>query len=165
MSLSDRRNVLFAGAAFLMASACNFSPVYGPNAAGSKLEGRIYIAEPNTKNEYFVVRQLETRLGRADPAPMTLKFTVTESAASLGTTSTGSTTRVQWRGVLIYQLNNSETGTSIANGSITNFTGYSATSNTAATLASERAARERLMIILADQLIDRLHVIDPKLLP
>jgi LPS-assembly lipoprotein len=68
-------------------------------------------------------------------------------------------------GVLYYSLNNTETNEVISTGSLTNFTGYSATGNTVASLAAERAAIERLMIILADQLIDRLHLIAPERLP
>lgn len=164
MSLSDRRTFLIAGSAVLL-SACSFTPVYGPNAAGTKLEGRIFVKAPNTKEEYIVTRRLETRLGRSDPAPLTLSFSVTNTASGLGTTATGSTTRIHRYGQLNYKLQNSATGATIDAGKIDNFSGYSATTNTAATLAAERAAVERLMIILADQLIDRLHLIDPALLP
>ncbi|MGH1576897.1 LPS assembly lipoprotein LptE [Planktotalea sp.] len=164
MSLSNRRHFLLAGGA-LMAGACGFTPVYAPNGAASKLEGRVHITAPKTKNKYLVTRRLETRLGRSDPAPMTLSFSVSEGATSLGTTATGSTTRKHRTGTLNYTLKNAETGSTIDKGKVTNFTGYSLTSNTAATLASERAASERLMVILADQLIDRLHLIDPALLP
>lgn len=165
MSLYNRRSFLIAGAALFLGSACNFSPVYAPGSASSKLADRIAIKDPKTKDEYNIVRHLESRLGRADPAPMTLSFSVSKGSAGLGTTATGSTTRIQQVGTLNYSLKNASSGATIASGSVRNFTGYSATSNTAATLASERAASERLMIILADQLIDRLHAIDPELLP
>lgn len=165
MSLSNRRKILIAGAALLLVAACNFSPVYGPDAAGSKLEGRIFITAPVSRDQYAFVRQLETRLGRADPAPMTLSYSMSGSTTSLGTTATGSTTRLHRYGTLSYALKNTDSGETITSGSFTNFTGYSATSNTAATLASERAASERLMIILADQLVDRLNLTDPALLP
>lgn len=164
MSLSNRRKFLFA-AAVLCVGACNFTPVYGPGAAGSQLEGQIFITEPSTKNEYFVTRQLETRLGRSDPAPMSLSFSVSNGSSSLGRTATGSTTRLHRIGRLNYALKNTDTGAPIASGKVENFTGYSATGNTAATLAAERAASERLMILLANQLIDQLHLIDPALLP
>ena len=165
MSLYNRRSFLIAGAALLLGSACNFTPVYAPGSASSKLADRIAIKDPKTKDEYNIVRHLESRLGRAAPAPMTLSFSVSNSSSSLGRTATGSTTRLHRVGTLTYSLKDSTSGKTITNGSIKNFTGYSATSNTAATLASERAASERLMIILADQLIDRLHAIDPELLP
>lgn len=164
MSYFKRRHLLIAGASLLV-SACNFTPIYGPEGAGSQIENRILIKAPTTKDAYFVTRRLETRLGRADPAPMTLSFSVSNSSAGLGTTATGSTTRVQRVGSLSYTLKNSATGKNIAKGSVSNFTGYSATGNTAATLAAERAAIERLMNILADQLVDRLLLLDPATLP
>lgn len=164
MSYFKRRHLLIAGASLLV-SACNFTPVYGPEGAGSQIENRILIKAPTTKDAYFVTRRLETRLGRADLAPMTLSFSVSNSSAGLGTTATGSTTRVQRVGSLSYTLKNSATGKNIAKGSVSNFTGYSATGNTAATLAAERAAIERLMNILADQLVDRLLLLDPATLP
>jgi LPS-assembly lipoprotein len=143
MSYFNRRHLLIAGASLLV-SACNFTPIYGPEGAGSQIENRILIKAPTTKDAYFVTRRLETRLGRA---------------------ATGSTTRVQRVGSLSYTLKNSATGKNIAKGSVSNFTGYSATGNTAATLAAERAAIERLMNILADQLVDRLLLLDPATLP
>lgn len=164
MSLSDRRNFLLTGGALLL-GACSLTPVYGPNGAGNKLADRVFIDEPKSKDAYVVTRRLETRLGRADPAPMRLSFSVSNSSSSLGRTATGSTTRLHRYGTLNYKLRDTATGSTIDSGKITNFTGYSATGNTAASLASERAASERLMTILADQLIDRLHLIDPALLP
>ncbi len=164
MSYFNRRHLIFAGGALLL-GACNFTPVYAPEGSGSKLEGRIFITAPKAKDTYMLTRRLETRLGRADPAPMTLSFTVSHGLAGLGTTATGSTTRLHRTGTLSYTLNNSETKQKIDSGSISNFVGYSVTGNTATSLAAERASEERLMNVLADQLVDRLLLIDPKLLP
>jgi LPS-assembly lipoprotein len=44
----------------------------------------------------------------------------------------------------------------VISGSVDNFTSYSATGTTVATLAAERDAQERLMIQLADQIFVRL---------
>ncbi|WP_293448903.1 LPS assembly lipoprotein LptE [Planktotalea sp.] len=164
MLLSNRRKLML-GAVVLFTSACKFTPVYGPDAAGSKLDGRISVSAPSTREQYLLTRRLETRLGRSDPAPMTLTYSVSHSASGLGTTATGSTTRLHRVGALSYSLKNTSTGEMIDKGRLTNFTGYSATGNTAASLAAESAAIERLMYILADQLVDRLHLIDPALLP
>jgi LPS-assembly lipoprotein len=165
MLLFRRRGFLTCLSALALIGGCGFTPVYAPGGAGSKLEDRIPIEAPTTKDQYLVTRRLETRLGRAEPAPMTLNFSVSNSAAGLGTTATGSTTRLHRNGTLNYTLTNTASGAKIDSGSLTNFAGYSATGNTAATLAAERAAIERLMNILADQLVDRLHLIDPALLP
>jgi LPS-assembly lipoprotein len=48
----------------------------------------------------------------------------------------------------------------VTSGSVDNFTGYSATGTTVATLAAERDAQERLMTILADQIVTRLLTLD-----
>jgi len=165
MSYFNLRNLLVACVAGSLLGACNFTPVYAPTETGSKIEGKIHVAEPKTKEQYLVTRRLETRLGRSDPAPMTLTYSVSHGASGLGTTATGSTTRLHRIGTLSYSLKASGSGSLIDSGSIRNFTGYSATGNTAATLAAERDSIERLMIILADQLIDRLHLIDSALIP
>lgn len=166
MWLFKRRQGFLAIAALLAATACNFTPVYAPNASGSKLNGQVRVAEPSTQETYLVTRRLETRLGAGpESAPMALSFSVSHSVAGLGATATGGTTRYHRVGTLSYQLKHADTGTKIASGSVKNFTGYSATGNTAATLAAERDSIERLMTILADELIERLYLIDPDLLP
>lgn len=164
MSYFNRRLFLTAFAGTLLA-ACNFTPVYGPEGSGSKIENRIFITEPSAKDTYIVTRHLETRLGRADPAPMTLSFAVSHGLAGLGTTATGAVTRLHRTGSLTYTLTNSETSQEIDSGSLSNFVGYSVTGNTATSLAAERSSEERLMNVLADQLVDRLFLIDPALLP
>ena len=58
-----------------------------------------------------------------------------------------------------YILSRSDTGEEIARGRVENFTGYSATGTTVATLAAETDARERLMRILAEMLVTRLYTI------
>ena len=165
MSYFNRRRVLLAGGIAALLSGCNFTPVYGPEGTGSKIEDRIFIKEPTTKDLYLVTSRLETRLGRADPAPMTLSFSVSHSTSGLGTTATGSTTRLHRSGTLSYSLTNTLTEQKIDSGTISNFVGYSVTGNTATSLAAERASEERLMNVLADQLVDRLFLLDPKLLP
>jgi LPS-assembly lipoprotein len=164
MSYFNKRHFLLAGAAFLV-SACNFTPAYGPDGAGSKLEGRIFIEAPSNKDTYLLTRRLETRLGRADSAPMTLSVSVSHRLDGLGATATGSSTRQHRKGTLRYTLSNSKTEKKIDSGKISNFVGYSVTGNTATSLAAERASEERLMNVLADQLVDRLLLIDPKRLP
>ena len=165
MSYFNRRHLLLAGPAMLLASACNFTPVYAPDGAGSKLEGQIFITAPEAKDTYLLTRRLETRLGRANPAPMTLSVIVSHGLAGLGTTATGAATRLHRHGTLRYTLKNSATKANIDSGSFSNFVGYSVPGNTATSLAAERTSEERLMNVLADQLVDRLHLIDPKLLP
>lgn len=170
MWLSDRRRFLTLGAglgASALLAGCNFTPVYAPGAASSKLENRIFIPEPTTQDLYQAVQRFEQKLGRAsaETAPMKLTLRISKSRKSLGRTATGSTTRFHWNGILTFNLTNTETGEQLDTGQIRRFTAYSATGNIAATLAAERDATRRLMIIMTDALIDRILLIDPALLP
>lgn len=166
MSLSNRRSFLLGFGTLAALPACGFSPVYGPEGSGNKLQGRVRISAPDTKDEYQIVRHFETRMGRASGnAPMTLSVTVTKSKTSLGRTTSGSATRFHLEGQMRYSLKNAANGATINAGTFKSFTGYSATGNTAATLAAERDAEARLMIVLTDRMIDQLILIDPQLLP
>ena len=62
MSLYSRRILL---ALPLALAACGFTPVYGPDGAGSKLRGQVLVQEPSTQAGYLLTRHLETRLGRS----------------------------------------------------------------------------------------------------
>ncbi len=161
--LTRRAALLGLGATSL--AACNFTPVYGTGSAASKLQNRVRIKEPTSSETFLITRHLESKIGRGDPAPMFLSVRVTHSASSLGKTATGSSTRRQRRGRLRYTLSNVETGEAITNGSIQRLVGYSTRGNTAASLANERDSIERLMIFLADELLDRLLLLDADELP
>jgi LPS-assembly lipoprotein len=55
-----------------------------------------------------------------------------------------------------YQLKDTDTEATLFTGSARQFTGYSTTGTTAATISSERDARARLSVILADQIVAQL---------
>ena len=63
-----------------------------------------------------------------------------------------STTRVQIFGEATFALRQLDDNAVVLSGKTKNFTGYSTTGVTTSELASKRDARERLMIILADQI-------------
>ena len=159
MSSYNRRAVLLGLSASI--AGCGFTPVYGPDTAASTLSGRIFIEEPTTRAGHLVTQHIEARLGRSDPAPYKLTLSVRQGTGGLGTTATGGTTRYHRTGYASYTLTNSTTGAMITSGTVQNFTGYSATGNTAATLAAERDSIDRLMKMLAEQIIDKLTLIDP----
>lgn len=167
MSLSERRKFLALSGAALALGGCNFTPAYAPGNAAQKLDRRIYIPEPTSEDLYQAVQQFEKRLGRApeSSAAMQLTFSVRKGGGGLGATATGSTTRYHWTGSLNFTLKDAASGSVLDAGSIRRFTAYSATGNIAATLAAERAATRRLMVILADALADRLLQLDPATLP
>ncbi|MEY8828629.1 LPS assembly lipoprotein LptE [Sedimentitalea sp. XS_ASV28] len=154
MSLFDRRSLLLMPLAL---AACGFEPVYGPGGGGKALYGKVRVDAPDGVNTYYLVRRLEEQLGRAaDPVyrlAMVLEITIQGQAI----TASGDITYYSVVGSINYDLIEIGSGRSVETGSVTNFTGYSATGNTAETLAAQRDARERLMVILADQVTRQLN--------
>ena len=63
-------------------------------------------------------------------------------------------------GIADYSLVNQTTGQVVTSGRVNNFAGSSASGTTVATLAAERDARQRLMVLLADQIFARLVTSD-----
>ncbi|TDK46217.1 LPS assembly lipoprotein LptE [Antarcticimicrobium luteum] len=154
MSSFDRRSLLILPLAL---AACGFTPVYGPGGNGSALRGLVLVQEPDSPDEYILVRRLEDSLGRAQAPAYDLSYTLATETEGQAVTATNETTRYSLVGRLDYVLTARDGGTVVASGQVSNFTGYSATGTTVETLAGERDARERLMAILADQLVTRLY--------
>ncbi len=154
MSSFDRRTLLTLPLAL---AACGFTPVYGPGGTGTALRGRVLVQEPDAPDDYILVRTLEDRLGRAAAPAYDLGYTLTTQTEGQAVTATGETTRYSLVGQADYTLTDRRSGTVVASGRVQNFTGYSATGSTVETLAGERDARERLMTILADQIVTRLY--------
>jgi LPS-assembly lipoprotein len=156
MSSLDRRSLLILPLAAL--AACGFTPVYGPGGVGTALRNRVRVQDPDSPDEYMLVRTLEDRLGRADAAArydLGFKLKTRDEGQSL--TITNETTRYSLVGQVDYTLTARDTGQIVASGQVENFTGYSATGSTVETLAGERDAAKRLMTILADQIVTRLY--------
>lgn len=151
MWLSNRRTFLLAG---LATGACGFTPVYGPGGAGARLQSSIALPAPSTDRAFEFNRRFEARMGRGRRFDMELSLS--SKKAGFGSTSTGSTTRYRLDGEAAYILRDAVTKVVLAEGKTTAFTGYSTTGSTVATLSAERDAYERLMVILADQVIDDL---------
>lgn len=153
MSLPDRRFLLLAPLAF---AACGFSPVYGPDGSGTALQNRVQVAAPGNRDTYLLVQRLEERLGRGTNPAYKLDLTLRTSTAGLGIGADSTTNRFNLIGVAGYVLRDLATGREVSSGVVNSFTGYSASGTTVETLAAERDARERLMVILADQITTRL---------
>ncbi|OWU86135.1 hypothetical protein ATO6_04570 [Oceanicola sp. 22II-s10i] len=152
----DRRQFLSL-AALAGLSACGFSPVYGPGGAANRLTGRIRPADPVTADEYVLVRELETRLGRAAAsAPMSLAYTTSITEERMAITTDNITTRFNVIGSVEFDVVDTATGGTLTSHKVQSFTSYSATGSTVATQAARRDAHERLMVILTDLIVARL---------
>lgn len=162
MWLSDRR--VFLAGALAALGACGFQPVYGPGGAGGSLLSQITVAAPQTPEAYLFTRRFEGRAGRGGPSPRyRLTVGLSTDQTGSGAISSGSTTRIRVDGTARYALLDSATDVVLLEDSTEAFTGYSTTGSTVSTLASERDALERLMVILADRVIDALILAEPDL--
>ena len=157
MSLLDRRTVLLMP---LAVAACGFQPVYGPAGAGTALRDRVRVDDPDDNDGYVLTREIETALGRSTTPAYGLALTVATTEDGLAIDSEGDIDRYNILGTVAYALRDLATGRIITSGQVENFTGYSATGTTVATLASRQDAQERLMVLLAQQVVTRLYAAD-----
>lgn len=152
---------IFAALALTLTfAACGFEPVYGPGGTGTKLQNRVLVDTPIDREGFLLVRQLEERLGRAgDPAyRLAIELTVREEDRAID--PDGDIRRFHVIGEAEYALSDAETGAVLLSDDVGNFVGYSATGTTVATLAAQRDATERLMTILADEIVLQLQASD-----
>ncbi|MEX0303651.1 MAG: LPS assembly lipoprotein LptE [Leisingera sp.] len=156
MSLLNSKALLLALP--LLAAACGFTPVHAPGGTGAALYGRIEVQAPGEiktasgTDAYFLVQSLEQRLGRGGNTAYSLDLTLSTQEEGQAITADNEITRYSVIGTAGYSLTRLSDGKIASSGSVQNFTGYSATGSTVETLAGERDARERLMVILADQI-------------
>ncbi|WP_164660784.1 LPS assembly lipoprotein LptE [Tropicibacter sp. Alg240-R139] len=143
----------------LALAACGFQPVYGTGGTASALRGKVEVSAPDNVESYWLVQNLEERLGRSASSTPDYSLVVGVATVEQGQAITASNeiTRYSIIGAADYTLTDSASGQIVASGEVDNFTGYSATGSTVETLASERDARHRLMNILADQITTQLY--------
>lgn len=137
-------------------TACGFTPAYGPQGGAARLTGQVVLSAPDDRMGYLLGQRIEERLGYAETGRYALDVSQTTTRSGLGTGADGRTTRYQLIGTARYTLRDGAGGPVLATGAVDDFTGYSATGSTVATLAAVRDAERRLMVILADKVVDRL---------
>lgn len=161
MSSFDRRHFLTLSA--LTLAGCGFTPAYGPGGGGARLDNAVEIEAPDTRSAYQLTRHLEDRLGRATDPRYGLNYAITLSDAPIAISRDNVTLRYNVLGEITYALRELDTGQILTSGKVDNFTSYSTSGTTVATQSAEKDARERLMIILGDQMIARLIAAAPSL--
>lgn len=155
MWLSKRRDFLAILSAAAL-SGCGFTPAYAPGGAAENLLGQVEPTAPTTRDEQHFTRQIEARLGRADAPRYRLGYTLSIEEERMAITSSNITTRFNLIGQADYALHDADTGQTLTQGKVSQFTGYSASGTTVATLAAERQAHERLAQILANLIVTKL---------
>ena len=140
----------------LLAAGCGFTPVYGPGGAGTRLHGQVRVADPQTADDYAFLRRMTERLGPAETGRYDLAYTLRVAVLPQAITPDEVTTRFSLNGTATYRLTDSATGATVAQGEVSNFTSHSTVGTVIATNAAEQDARNRLALMLADQVVTRL---------
>ena len=109
--------------------------------------------EPVDTTGFALVRALEARLGLPEAPVYAMSADIRISDEAVGILPDQTITRYNILGQVDYRLTGIGDGTPITSGRVSNFTSYSATSTTVATTAAALDARNRLMRILADQIV------------
>ncbi len=148
---SFKRRALLLGLTAL--AGCGFTPVYGPGGQADGLRGRIAIAAPADEEGYALVERLEERLGLPHSADLDLTAQIYIAEEALGFLPDGSISRYNVSGRVDWRLTRVSDGTEVLSGSERSFTSYAATSTTVATITARRDARRRLMVIIADRIL------------
>lgn len=155
MLSSDRRLFCLGLAAAL--GGCGFRPVYGPGGSAGALQNTVQVDAPLERDAYLLTRELEDRLGRATDPRYGLSYGIITRSEAIAISANNITTRYNILGEVTFALREIASGKVLTSGKITNFTGYSASGSTVATQAAERDARERLMVMLAGQIIRQIE--------
>jgi len=137
-------------------AACGFTPAYAPGGSGGVLQNTVLAAEPRNKAAFDLVERLEERLGPSDNPKYALTYTIATSLVGLGITADNATTRYNLLGTVDWELTDVMTRARLTGGKAENFTAFSATSSAVGGLAVREDAAQRLMRILADQIVSQL---------
>lgn len=129
------------------------------------LQDNLRVEAPNRRDGFVLSQRLEERFGRNDAGRYVLNVTSEIRRQGLATSVEGTTNRFRLTGLASYSLRDTQTDEVVRRGRVENFTGFSATGSTVATLAAERDATARLMVILADEIVDRLILASEGLAP
>jgi len=152
---------LFLALTLATLAACGFTPVYAPGGVADALRGAILVAEPADRKAFVLVSRLEERLGQPQSPPYLLTYKIETTDEGVGITPSQATTRFNILGRVDYVLTDRATKAQVAAGKVENFTGYSATGSIVGTISATADANERLMVILADQIVSRLIATAP----
>lgn len=149
----DRRSLILLPLALV---ACGFKPAYGPGGVAEGLRGKVRVNDPSTKDAFDFVDRMEQRLSRPRSPRYDLAYVIKTEPIGVGYTPDNTITRYNLTGSIDWTLTERGTATRVTGGRVENFTSWTATGSTVAGLAAEEDARRRLMVILADEIVERM---------
>lgn len=155
--LWSRRGFLLAGLGTLALAACGFSPVHAPGGPGQRLFGKVRAADPKTIDDFAFVRRVTERLGPVQDQRFDLSYNLRIAIVPQAITTDEITTRYALNGSADFTLTETGSGRIVTRGQVNNFSSYSTTGTTLATMSAEQDAHDRLAAMLADQVVTRLY--------
>ena len=137
-------------------AGCGFTPAYGPKGGAAKLLGAVQPDAPTSRDHFAFTRRIAERLGPASVARYRLSYSIKTDIRAQAITQDNATTRYSLTGRASYDLRDAGSNAVYLSGEVASFTSWSASGTALATQAAEDDARERLMAMLADQIVTRL---------
>lgn len=154
--MSWSRRAIIGLPALVALASCGFTPAFAPGAPATALRGGIVADTPTDRLGFRFVARIEDRLGRADSPEFALGYRIDIEETAVGRAPDNTINRYTVTGTLAWSLRPATGGDPVQSGTLTSFTAYSATGTTVATSTARRDAEDRLMTILADQLVTEL---------
>ena len=154
----SRRTVLAAAVAV---AGCGFRPAYAPDGPATGLRGDVEVQTPDSRAGFALTRQLEQRLGLPEDPAYVLRTDVELGASVTGMPENEVAVRRIIVSGVAYTLSQIDSGEIVRRGRVQNFAGYSSTSTTVATQFAQEDALERVMALLADQIVAELIATAP----
>lgn len=141
-----------------LAACGGFVPAFGPDSGARALLNRVAVADPTDKNAFDLVQRVEERLGRAVSPAYSLGYEIVTDEVDLGVTPANAITRYNVTGSVSFTLTDIATKSVVSSGTASTFTAFAASGTTVSTDASRADAYQRLMRLLADQVVTRLVI-------
>ena len=155
MSLFSRCKFLI-GVFFLV--GCGYAPVHGTNPKTKKLYTSVFVQAPKDRVEFELVRNLEKQFRKKSSRQYELNYTLTIKEEKIVVSASQTLERYSLFGSLKYSLTHKD-GNVVLTNIAKSFTGYSATGTPLATESAKRDAQDRLMAILAEQVLTRISIL------
>ena len=151
------RRLVLLGIGALPLVGCGFEPALGTDGTLGTLRNRIRLDDPNDRNAFTLKSAFEDRIGSG--SDFGLSYQITTKLRDIGITPERVITGQQIEGSVAFTLTDLSTGANLISDTVTGFTSFGTTGTTASTAFANEAAIDRLMIILAEQMIRRLALI------
>ena len=122
------------------------------------MNGQISIQEPYTQNDFVFYSQLTNRF-REGGSKYILNYAINTSKKDSGLNFDGTVHRVEISGSVSFSLIDTETGVELLSDKEELFLSYSNFGSTAAVLNADRTTNKQLVVLLANQVADRISLI------